>query len=227
MVHIGTILKDTSENDRTSKGQWTRFTSYCTYQKLSESEGISQNCKVGCVLLSFSRLVQIQAILFWNSMAQRDGYDIQRLWNWMMKFKIDSKSTEDDIIQIQSRSMSDPPLCAIDFKNKMEWVWSPLWTTLKSFHVFIVWKRQWLIFLSLTDALSDQPNVKSLSDMKPGIISKKIDKNWFSDFKTSFERSKKWIWPCGIFQTWTWKVLFFIQFCTESYGPKLDTFLSI
>ena len=36
--------------------------------------------------------------------------------------------------------------------------------------------------------------------MKPGIISEKIDKNWFSDFKTSLRmREKKWIWPCGIF----------------------------
>ena len=27
--------------------------------------------------------------------------------------------------------MSDPPLSDIDFKIKMAWVWSPLWTTLK------------------------------------------------------------------------------------------------
>ena len=38
------------------------------------------------------------------------------------------KSIEDDVIQIQSRSMSDPSLSGMDFKNKMAWVW----TTLKS-----------------------------------------------------------------------------------------------
>ena len=36
-----------------------------------------------------------------------------------MKFQIDSKSIQDEVIQIQSRSMSDPPLYDIDFKNKM------------------------------------------------------------------------------------------------------------
>ena len=36
----------------------------------------------------------------------------------MMNFWIDSKSIEDDVIQIQSRYMSDPTLCDIDFKNK-------------------------------------------------------------------------------------------------------------
>ena len=42
----------------------------------------------------------------------------------MMNFFIDSKSIEDDIIQ--SRSMSDPPLSEIDFKNKIAWVWTTL-----------------------------------------------------------------------------------------------------
>ena len=42
-----------------------------------------------------------------------------------MDFKIDLKLIEDVVIQIQSRSMSDPPLSDIDFKNKMAWVWSP------------------------------------------------------------------------------------------------------
>ena len=46
-----------------------------------------------------------------------------------MSFWIDSKSIEDYVIQIQSRSMSDPTLSDIDFKNKMAWVW----TTLKNF----------------------------------------------------------------------------------------------
>ena len=37
----------------------------------------------------------------------------------MRNFKIGFKSIEDDVIQIQSRSMSDPPLSDIDLKNKM------------------------------------------------------------------------------------------------------------
>jgi len=32
---------------------------------------------------------------------------------------MDSKSIEDEVIQIQSRSVPDPPLSDIDFKNKM------------------------------------------------------------------------------------------------------------
>ena len=47
----------------------------------------------------------------------------------MMNFKMDSKLIEDVFIQIQSRSMSDPPFPDIDFKNKMIWVR----TTLKLF----------------------------------------------------------------------------------------------
>ena len=37
----------------------------------------------------------------------------------MMNFYIDSKSIKDDVIQIQSRSIPDPTLSDIDFKNKM------------------------------------------------------------------------------------------------------------
>ena len=44
----------------------------------------------------------------------------------MMNFEIDLKSIEDDAIQIQSRSMSDPTLSDIDFKNKMAWAWTAL-----------------------------------------------------------------------------------------------------
>ena len=38
----------------------------------------------------------------------------------MMIFLIDPKLVEDGVIQIQSRSMSDPPLSDIDFKNKID-----------------------------------------------------------------------------------------------------------
>ena len=43
-----------------------------------------------------------------------------------LNFLIDSKSIEDGIIWIQSRSMSDPPLHDIDFKNQMAWSELPL-----------------------------------------------------------------------------------------------------
>ena len=39
---------------------------------------------------------------------------------------IDSKSVKDDVIQIQSRSMSDPTLSDNDFKNKGARVWTTL-----------------------------------------------------------------------------------------------------
>ena len=45
----------------------------------------------------------------------------------MTIFQIDPKSVEDDVIQIQSRSMSDPTQSDIDFINKM----TCLWTTQK------------------------------------------------------------------------------------------------
>ena len=59
-------------------------------------------------------------------MSEKDGTDIDGLWNGMMNFEIDSRSIKDDLIQIQSRSLSDPPLSDIDFKNKMAWVWTTL-----------------------------------------------------------------------------------------------------
>ena len=39
-----------------------------------------------------------------------------------LNLQTDSKSIEDEDIEIQSRSMSDPPLSDIDFKYKMAWV---------------------------------------------------------------------------------------------------------
>ena len=41
---------------------------------------------------------------------------------------MDSKSIEDEVIQIQSRSLSDSPLSEIESKNKMVWVWTTLET---------------------------------------------------------------------------------------------------
>ena len=42
------------------------------------------------------------------------------------EFQIGYKSIEDDVIQILSRSISDPPHSDIDFKNKMAWVLTAL-----------------------------------------------------------------------------------------------------
>ena len=42
----------------------------------------------------FLRVVQTQAILLLKSLLGRVGSDIERLWNWMKNFYIDSKSIE-------------------------------------------------------------------------------------------------------------------------------------
>ena len=57
----------------------------------------------------------------------------------MMKFSMDSKSIEVDVIQ--SRSMSDPTLSDIDFKNKMAWFWTALNGTIPTHKIFI---KNWL-----------------------------------------------------------------------------------
>ena len=64
-------------------------------------------------------------------MSERDGPDVERRWNWMMNFLIDYKSIEDDVIHIQSRSMSDPTFSDIDFKIKM----ALILTTLKFYDI--------------------------------------------------------------------------------------------
>ena len=74
-------------------------------------------------IMGILRVVQTQAILFLKSMSEWVGSDIQRLWNWMMIFKIVQNRFK---IQIQRRSMSDPPLSDINFKNKMALVWTTL-----------------------------------------------------------------------------------------------------
>ena len=63
--------------------------------------------------------LQTQRLLFLESMSERVGSDMQRLWNWMMNIQNDWKSIEYDVIQIQSRSMLDPTLSDIDLNNKM------------------------------------------------------------------------------------------------------------
>ena len=70
------------------------------------------------------RVVQTRVILFLKSLSEKVGSHIERLWNWMMNFFIDSKSIEDVVIQIKTRSMSDSTLSNSDFKNKIAWVWT-------------------------------------------------------------------------------------------------------
>ena len=73
--------------------------------------------------IDFLRVVHNQAILFLKSLSERVGFDIQRPWNWMMNFQIDSKSIENSNSESYT---SDPTLSDIDFKNKMAWVWTTL-----------------------------------------------------------------------------------------------------
>ena len=51
-----------------------------------------------------------------------------------LNFEINSKSIEDGVIEIQSRSISDPLFSDIDFLNERKWFWSEIQTlnTLKS-----------------------------------------------------------------------------------------------
>ena len=60
-------------------------------------------------------------------MSQKIGSDIERLW--IMKgnsYLYRLKSIEDEVLQIQSRSMSDPTFSDIDFKKEITWVWITL-----------------------------------------------------------------------------------------------------
>ena len=64
------------------------------------------------------RVVHTQAMLFLKSTSERDGSDIQRLWNWMKDFQIDSESIKEDLVQIQNGCMSDPSHSDI---SKIKW----------------------------------------------------------------------------------------------------------
>ena len=62
----------------------------------------------------FWRLVQTQAILVLKPMSERDGSDIQQLWNWFWN----SRSTQNRLkIQQESRPLSDSLFSDIDSKN--------------------------------------------------------------------------------------------------------------
>ena len=57
-----------------------------------------------------------------------------------------SSSIDFEKFIIKSRSMPDPTLSDIDFKNKMAWVWTTLNSTLKSFALAI--NREFMIQLT-------------------------------------------------------------------------------
>ena len=58
-----------------------------------------------------------------------------------------SKSIEYDVIENQNRSLSDPTLSAIDFKNKIAWVW----TTLKIIFIYTAHYNKTVIHKSQFD----------------------------------------------------------------------------
>ena len=83
--------------------------------------------------------------------------------------------------------------------SKIKWLKSGL----PFFPCFILWNDHGTndsYFLSLTDALSDQPNVKSLSDMKPGIISKKSTRIDFQTSKHPLRGAKNEFGPAAFFK---------------------------
>ena len=82
-------------------------------------------------------------------MSERDESEIQRLWNWMMNFEINSKSIEDS--NSESFHVGSAPLSDIDFKNKMAWVWTTLKITCSlPFRLLSgVWPKMWTSLISL------------------------------------------------------------------------------
>ena len=67
------------------------------------------------------RVVQTEPILSFEINLGKGR--IRHTTTLKLNFYIDSRSNEDDVIQTQSRSMSDPTLSDIDFKNKMALVY--------------------------------------------------------------------------------------------------------
>ena len=70
-----------------------------------------------------------------------------------MNFQIDSESVEENVISVQTRSVSDPPPSDIDFKNKMAWVR----TTLK------IWRSA----LALISRIFNRMNSVIFSRLRP------------------------------------------------------------
>ena len=100
----------------------------CMKMSIKSFDDLMQQIIWNFMKLEHLRVVLTQAVL--KSMSQRVGSDIEQLLNWMMNFWIDSKSIKIDFIQFKSRSISDPTLSDIDFKNEIAWIW----TTLNGFY---------------------------------------------------------------------------------------------
>ena len=100
----------------------------------------------------------------------------------MMNFLIDSKSIEDNFIQMQSRFMSDPLLSDFDFKNKIAGVWTALEITV--WDPPGIWFSK-LILLRWRYSLGKLALFK-LSDW----LQITIDQFWW----TKFVLSRIWIW---------------------------------
>ena len=69
------------------------------------------------------RVIQTQVILFLKSISERGGFRHRTTLNdliFFFGFWVDLE------IQFQSHWMSDPPFSDIEFKNKMDWVWTTL-----------------------------------------------------------------------------------------------------
>jgi len=110
---------------------WVRL--FWTIQKIIQRDSNEENVfsflddimKSGIYInmKSSLRVVLNQAIF--KAMSERVGSDIEQLWKRMMNFP---KFIEDDVIQKQGRSMSDPTFSDIDFNNEMTVRWTTLLT---------------------------------------------------------------------------------------------------
>ena len=102
----------------------------------------------------YSRVVPTKAILSLKLISESGGSDVEPLYTWK---KIDSK-LEDDVIQIQSCSMSDPILSDIVFNDKIAWVW----TTFKRRDSFNLFFR--LILAEIFLAIHSYPCISCIFD---------------------------------------------------------------
>ena len=107
-------------------------------------------------------------------MSEKVGSDQEQLWNWI------SKSIEDDVIEIQSRSMSDPPLSDIDFKSKI-WVWDSIFRSVGPvyFGSFLVFLTR-IFFLNSISILNQCWVVESLDLLE--IIPTRWEWTWHLPF---------------------------------------------
>ena len=89
------------------------------------------NCLMAIEIKFQDYLRIVQANLFFKQMSARVGSNIERLWiliTELMNFEtIQSLYYRHELtFRIQSRSISDPNLSDIAFKNRIAWVWTTL-----------------------------------------------------------------------------------------------------